>query len=928
MDYLKEIAGRMSAVAEEKLAIVDGGTYNEFMRLYSSRGSRRSMVLDKVGVEEQEQFSVLLEELQQIANAPSLVSCPEGSVLCGNTYEGQAGEAVERLSLALEKCLFFGGEGPAPDFWPILWSTACKREWGQGGSGHTREREEKSGSVDLGGEGSLNGTGGRQTIALSDTGGTAVLGEGLVQEVSRLNRVRTGYGRCRAWVRGLLGMEGVAAERELRRMVNAAMSKGPEEVSITEFSKAGLGVGERFVEGLGDVRERDVGEEARSGKEVSALPGAQVAGTAVDPVLAGASSTSLKGNGKVAKSPEVEFAGSFHVGQQEVPQTTSEVEPTTTPVDNWGQRIADEGSTLTVAQTSGSAAIAVSAVTGERPKQRQLLPPLWLRPEGGEGACVAVSRCLAGILSRLSERGLSIRPFLDNSSLDKENVSAIVTYTWPGFARERLRCAVQGAGAAEVNGDYVPEATQCFDDARAACGEMSGGRITEKEAEGLILVGPNGCIICRSQLSVQPAHCDSFSVNANGSAKQGVEDAAVLGVGASTRTVAANESRADTNRLEKLAWTGPLHVESRWLIIDTKGQQKEDGGIEQCGLKQRLRSRVVYFSNGRGELPPSRGWRAADAGYMPGPVLGFSVAKKKVNADVGVEQGRVGSALPHSVNAVAIESQSPSPAGDEHPRNFLRENSEASFYAPVEADSKGVESACCVCEELSRGTERAKVARRQSNPSWTQNGNMLMLGEGLTSLGEDDTVVAMAMALPSHAPPVSIHGVLVCPDHCRQERRRRRHRKRVSVITRFGMDGEDDGDQRMPNGRGFGEKSALKESVVGEGTTRYIGCDEVSQPKANIGMGASGPSTEASTSSHDKQSDLREGEISPGSEWVIHRDEGCEDDVGGKGVMEYDMEAAEARFKAGHWRLPPLGEQAACRLETAMLRLHRAEQVR
>lgn len=38
MEYLKEFqafAGRFSAAAEDKLASVDGGTYNEFIRLYS-----------------------------------------------------------------------------------------------------------------------------------------------------------------------------------------------------------------------------------------------------------------------------------------------------------------------------------------------------------------------------------------------------------------------------------------------------------------------------------------------------------------------------------------------------------------------------------------------------------------------------------------------------------------------------------------------------------------------------------------------------------------------------------------------------------------------------------------------------------------------------------------------------------------------------
>lgn len=44
MEYLKEFqafAGRFSAAAEEKLTSVDGGTYNEYIRLYSQPWSAK-----------------------------------------------------------------------------------------------------------------------------------------------------------------------------------------------------------------------------------------------------------------------------------------------------------------------------------------------------------------------------------------------------------------------------------------------------------------------------------------------------------------------------------------------------------------------------------------------------------------------------------------------------------------------------------------------------------------------------------------------------------------------------------------------------------------------------------------------------------------------------------------------------------------------
>lgn len=53
MDYLKEFqafAGRFSAAAEDKLAEVDGGTYNEFFRFYSRRWPSEVSLLTAVYV--------------------------------------------------------------------------------------------------------------------------------------------------------------------------------------------------------------------------------------------------------------------------------------------------------------------------------------------------------------------------------------------------------------------------------------------------------------------------------------------------------------------------------------------------------------------------------------------------------------------------------------------------------------------------------------------------------------------------------------------------------------------------------------------------------------------------------------------------------------------------------------------------------------
>lgn len=183
-------------------------------------------------------LGTLLEELEDHA----LLSAPPGTVLHTSATENGVASALSKLSIALESCLFFvGREGDGmPDFWRVLVRV--------NGEDHpavanvvgatVTEKESSDGGTSAG------------VLGEADTKGTAIarvagqepmetVGEGarepLAATVDRLTRVHTGHGRCRAWARGLLGLDGASAEWELRRAAEAAAAeKGVAEASTRE----------------------------------------------------------------------------------------------------------------------------------------------------------------------------------------------------------------------------------------------------------------------------------------------------------------------------------------------------------------------------------------------------------------------------------------------------------------------------------------------------------------------------------------------------------------------------------------------------------------------------------------------------------------------------------------------------------------------
>ncbi|CAN0033459.1 unnamed protein product, partial [Discosporangium mesarthrocarpum] len=529
MDYIHDIkafAARMSAVAEEKLAIVDGGTYNEYMRLYSDRTSRRPSFSENDRASDSEehlQFEVLLGELQQAATAPSLLSSPEeGSILFSDpSCWSEVGDAVECLSLALEKCLFFGAEGSRPDFWHVVCRAADIDAEGQKGQGYPSS-------------GTVNGEAGKDPMPVGSCDGEATpnadgvghsVPGGLALVVSRLVRVRTGYGLCRAWVRGLLGVGPAAVERELRQSVWAAGVAAASETAtpVSQRGEAGDGAqvgaesnpGGTFPSAGATEMKITCGQEGTTAE----------AGTTTDPQPVGGvvqpkeDKEERCGEGDMLQprhrqSPQTPMAvpgtqgGTVHASTMEQGKPCKE-EPLAPSLSSPAA-----SSPFPSPPVEATVVDAPSAGTSPRGGDKEQgrgggdedtsnyqggggpVLPLWLRPGGGGRACTAVIQCLSRVQTALSERGLSIRPRLDDASLDRENLSAITTYSWPGFQKDALRCTVRGGGVPEANGDYAPVASGGHED-QVAGGEDSVGAAAAAAAaaeagNGLLLVGPNG----------------------------------------------------------------------------------------------------------------------------------------------------------------------------------------------------------------------------------------------------------------------------------------------------------------------------------------------------------------------------------------------------------------------------------------------------
>lgn len=451
--------------------------------------------------------------------------------------EAGVGPALSQLCIALEKCLFFGADDSTPDFWWVLrqacddddqaLAAACDAPRGLG-SGR-REGDDTT----FGGHSSPT-TRSAPDDALAACERTP---EALTSIVCRLTRVHTGHARCRAWARGLLGLDGTSVEGELRRAAEVAAKHG-----IT----------------------RPVVADMIGGEDEQAL-----------------SVTTSMGE---ATCEQTECAGAG------LPNDGGTSSPTDDQLDVSESSPNDGGGG---ADESRIAPAARGVPPIDRHDRPSIQPPsgalpLWLRP-GLQGASILddVCRFIGEFSGRLEEKGLSIRPSLDHAWLGQENIAAVTTYTWPRFPRERLRCYVRGAGLSLANGTYSPV------------------ELDEGESGGsLMLVGPNGCQICRQVRAAvgydapvaKSALARDFGV-AGDEIKQTV-------VGQASRVL--EESRTAVTALEVVqAPTAQL-----WCLF--------------VPSESALGKRNAYYSLGDGTLPPSRGWRAMDAVEMPAPVLGFA----------------------------------------------------------------------------------------------------------------------------------------------------------------------------------------------------------------------------------------------------------------------------------------------------------------
>lgn len=377
------------------------------------------MQADNTADDEQRQIQILLDELQLAMESPPLLSAPPGTVLHTGAVETGVSPAVGQLCIALEKCLFFGAEGSTPDFWWVI-RRASGAELAEpvepvepldiclDGSFTDLSAGEGAGGTDI--ARAMDGVDITTTASFSGVSSssapkeTAELGKGeakvLASTVHQLTRVHTSHGRCRAWVRGLLGVDITSAEEELRRAAEAAASErvgSVEEGQATAETSATAPIGstETGNEMAGISRVGGIAEPTRGDDNDSKL----------EPDAGGGGSGGNRG-GRVV------------------------------PIAHIASPVAEDGGFTF--RPSGAL-------------------PLWLHP-GPQGASVLDNLCrsLRNFRGRLEERGLSIQSSLDHAWLDQENIAAVTTYTWPSFPRERLRCYVRDAGLPAANGEYAP----------------------------------------------------------------------------------------------------------------------------------------------------------------------------------------------------------------------------------------------------------------------------------------------------------------------------------------------------------------------------------------------------------------------------------------------------------------------------------------
>lgn len=531
--------------------------------------------------EEQRQIDILLEELQLATEAPALLSAPEGTVLHTCAVETGVGPALAHLCVALEKCLFFGAGGAAPDFWEILWQAG--RHDFPAAAGFFFLEESSTARCAIPGTDNYDGViaqGAASVDNLVLCGNASSLpgtGDNFSAVVSSLMRVQTGHGRCRAWARGLLGLEGMStAETELRKAAAAAAmlryTAGVAATSTTNVidnsggvvvKKAAVSDDVDLVAATADTSSRHDASESTSNDPSTASD---------DPDAGGGSSSGSGDRSSVKPAPTHDTT--IHVDKGDYDQS--------------------------------------SLMPRDRP--HRLLPPhllpLWLRP-GSQGASILdyICACLGSFQGRLIERGLSVRSSLDHAWLDQENIAAITTYTWPRFPRELLRCFVRGAGLLSVDGEYAPVADPTIESEGGIAGNGS-----------LVLIGPNGCqirrLLCRTDdygISV----ADDESCPAAGAATDNNGESLGVPVGdrgdldATKPILEVPPDKTVEPTMVKPVETSMAPFVPCWCLIVPVSPQN------------RAEKRIAYYCQGEGVLPPFRGWRATDAPDMPAPLLVF-----------------------------------------------------------------------------------------------------------------------------------------------------------------------------------------------------------------------------------------------------------------------------------------------------------------
>lgn len=549
-------------------------------------------------------MDILLDELQRATEAPALLSAPPGTVLHTGAVETDLGPALAHLCIALEKCLFFGAGGVAPDFWEVL------RLAGSDGPPVAVTDSPGAIAADSGGvseskiaqriespEGNDPGLSAQGDAVIHHycSGGIRSNVSGVSDSrqlsdiVSNLTRVHTGHGRCRAWVRGVLGLDNISSVAMELREAAAVAAEIKEKAGQTSTSAAVAAAVADLDSRTDDGLSIKVGSSKINVQEEEGVPGMH---------LGGESATS---------------SNEHPVGC---------VQPDARDGDWGGGRISVRGSARLkpTGEIDNDCVDKPSSSLSDNLSARPDALPLWLRP-GIQSKTVleGICKCLMEFRSRLDERGLSIRLSLDHSWFDNENVAANTIYTWPSFPRDRLRCYVRGAGLGAADGEYVASADHSSD----------SDDDTGVKSNSLVLTGPNGCQICR-QVCWTDEEDDLPMVGAETSdavATATVVAPASADIGESTvvedtdqggQLVAIGTSEAPPERqstADAMAAVPATKVTAApcvpcWCIMVP---------ILQPGVERR----IAYYCQGDGALPPSRGWRVTEMTDMPAPTLVF-----------------------------------------------------------------------------------------------------------------------------------------------------------------------------------------------------------------------------------------------------------------------------------------------------------------